>query len=188
MFLTSRSNKIELKVYFWPHNELHFEMVFLISLTKCTHLLHFLKIMESVLTHCAPWDNKKSLSEQMLQIKFMSASRESVRMCVPQNNNSTLVLAMVWCLRATNHYLSLCCPRFISPHGDTRPQRVKLVFKMEVSVIYRRVLYVWLLSVAKYRLVGKHVISVSFWNPVFCPWSTAGPDAAPVVFSDYPGY
>ena len=37
---------------------------------------------------------------------------------------STLVQVMVWCRQATNHYLSQCWPRFLSPYDVTRPQWV----------------------------------------------------------------
>ena len=40
------------------------------------------------------------------------------------DDKSTLVQVMVWCRQATNHYLSQCWPRFMSPYGVTRPQWV----------------------------------------------------------------
>ena len=39
---------------------------------------------------------------------------------------STLVQVMVWCRQATNHYLSQCWPRSVSPYGITRPQWVNI--------------------------------------------------------------
>ena len=37
------------------------------------------------------------------------------------NDNSILVQIMAWCRQATNHYLSLCWPRSMSPYGVTKP-------------------------------------------------------------------
>ena len=41
------------------------------------------------------------------------------------DDKSTLVQVMAWCRQATSHYLSQCWPRWMSPFGVTRPQRVK---------------------------------------------------------------
>ena len=38
------------------------------------------------------------------------------------DDKSTLVYVMAWCRQATNHYLSQCWPRYMSPNGVTRPQ------------------------------------------------------------------
>ena len=40
-------------------------------------------------------------------------------------DQSTLVQVMAWCHQATSHYLSQCWPRFLSPYGVTKPERVK---------------------------------------------------------------
>ena len=42
------------------------------------------------------------------------------------DDKSTLVQVMACCRQATSHYLSLCWPRSLSPHGVTRPQWVKI--------------------------------------------------------------
>ena len=42
----------------------------------------------------------------------------------PINGKSTLVQLMAWCHQATNHFLSQCWPRSMSPYGITRPQWV----------------------------------------------------------------
>ena len=40
--------------------------------------------------------------------------------------NSTMMQLMAWCSQATNHYMSKCWPRTLSPHGATRPRSVKV--------------------------------------------------------------
>ena len=40
------------------------------------------------------------------------------------DDKSTLVQVMAWCRQAPSHYLSQCWPRYVSPHGVTRPQWV----------------------------------------------------------------
>ena len=42
------------------------------------------------------------------------------------HDQSTLVQVMAWCRQATSHYLSQCCPRFLSPYGVSRSQWVKV--------------------------------------------------------------
>ena len=56
------------------------------------------------------------------------------------DDKSTLVQVMAWCRQATNHYLSQCWPRSMSPYGVTRPQWVNSTFSvvlyMAKSVTY----------------------------------------------------
>ena len=47
-------------------------------------------------------------------------------MSLDLTDKSTLVQVMAWCRQATNHYLSQCWPRSLTPYGATRPQWVKL--------------------------------------------------------------
>ena len=56
----------------------------------------------------------------------------------PTNKNATLVQVMVWCHQVTNHYLSQCWPRSLSPYGVTRPQWVKgtLVWRSDESDLW----------------------------------------------------
>ena len=51
------------------------------------------------------------------------------------DDKSTLVQVMAWCRQATNHYLSQCWPRSLSPYGVTRSQRVKAATKW--PLLYR---------------------------------------------------
>ena len=49
-------------------------------------------------------------------------------------DKSTLVQVMAWCRQATSHYLSQCWPRFMSPHGVTRPQSVNSLWPCECRI------------------------------------------------------
>ena len=40
------------------------------------------------------------------------------------DSRSTMVQVMVWCRKATSHYLRQCWPRYMSTYGITRPQWV----------------------------------------------------------------
>ena len=42
------------------------------------------------------------------------------------DDQSTLVQVMAWCRQASNHYLSQCWPRSMSPYGITKPQWVNI--------------------------------------------------------------
>ena len=61
----------------------------------------------------------------------------AIRWMLPEltDDKSTLVQVMAWCRQATNHYLSQCWPRSISPNAVTRPQWAKLA--MEASLQWR---------------------------------------------------
>ena len=54
-------------------------------------------------------------------------------------DNSTLVQIMAWWGQATNHYLSQCWPRSLSPYGVTRPQWVKLSRRVNTEENNQRV-------------------------------------------------
>ena len=64
----------------------------------------------------------------MLQIEFLSTSCKITLRCRPHNPNDELTLfqAMAWCRHSTNHYLSQCWPRSMSPYGGTMPQWVDM--------------------------------------------------------------
>ena len=60
-------------------------------------------------------------------VMFKSSHWETAPRWMPQPLNSdwsTLVQAMAWCCQGASHYLSQCLPRFMSPYGVARPQRV----------------------------------------------------------------
>ena len=72
------------------------------------------------------------------------------------DDKSILVQVMAWCRQATGDYLSQCWPRYLSPHGVTRPQWIlnscDILFKM--WGFFSNWLY--------------HKTSISVWN-----WSSA---------------
>ena len=68
---------------------------------------------------------QKAIFKFMLQSEFLSTMYGIAGRCMPQHPNHDkpiLVHVMVWCRQATIHYLSLHWPRFMKPHGVTRPQ------------------------------------------------------------------
>ena len=70
-------------------------------------------------------DFKSMISRYILQVTSMKTSCETALRRIPQNtfdNKSTLVQVMTWFPQATNHYLSQCWPRSMSPYAITRPQ------------------------------------------------------------------
>ena len=54
------------------------------------------------------------------------------------DDQSTLVQVMAWCRQATNHYLSQCWPRSLSPQGVTRPQWVDKPFRSSDTTLQHR--------------------------------------------------
>ena len=50
------------------------------------------------------------------------------------DDQSTLVQVMVWCCRATSHYLSQWWPRSLSSYGVTRPEWVECVTLQPISM------------------------------------------------------
>ena len=76
----------------------------------------------------------------MLSFYGWGISLEIAHRCLSQDftdDKSTLVQVMVWCHQATNHYLSQCCPRSLSPYGITRLQWVNL------QVIWHAMFLMW---------------------------------------------
>ena len=73
-------------------------------------------------------NSRKVLFKLNLKIDWWGISCEIVLRWMSLDltgNESTLVQVMAWCRQATNHYLSQCWPRSVSPYGITRPQWVK---------------------------------------------------------------
>ena len=57
------------------------------------------------------------------------------------DNKSTLVQVMAWCRQATNHYLSQCWPRSLSPYGITRHQWVKGNLNQRKTFSFKKMLW-----------------------------------------------
>ena len=74
----------------------------------------------------------------MLQNEFLSTSCEIALRCMAHNpiGRSTLVQVMAWCCQATNHYLSQCWPRSMSPYGVTMPQWVDICVYISNTFFY----------------------------------------------------
>ena len=86
-------------------------------------------------------NSKSALPEHRLWIKFVSTPCE---IALRQTKNTfraygkwTLLQVMAWCRQATNHYLSQCWPRSMSPYGVIRPQWVNVYGLANCSLIYR---------------------------------------------------
>ena len=90
-----------------------YQMIYHQTFTKLLFLGKCGKVLKSV------------ISELMLWIKFIITSCEIALSWIAENTSdvkSTLVQIMAWCHQASNHYLSQCWPRSVSPYGVTRPQ------------------------------------------------------------------
>ena len=78
-----------------------------------------------------PWEMWKYFQncnfKLVLRIDVLSISCEIALRRMPQNpfdDKSILFQVMAWCLQATSQYLIQCWPRFMWPHGVSRPQWV----------------------------------------------------------------
>ena len=85
------------------------------------------------------------------------------------DDKSTLVQVMAWCRQATNHYLSQCWPRSLSPYGVTRPQWVNTLRPKQnrhlIAVILK--VFSWM-KIIIFRLkflwsLSKSVHLIHFW-------------------------
>ena len=113
---------------------------------KYTHFFLFclVAVVSSVLKPLAPercgsnfnslapgkfaWNFKQAIFKQILLIDGWGISCEIALIWMSldfTDDQSTMVQVMAWCRQATNHYLSQCWPRSMSPYGVTRPQGVK---------------------------------------------------------------
>ena len=72
---------------------------------------------------------KSVISEHMLQIKFMSSTSVEIALrWMPQNtfdDKSTLVQVIAWWHQSTGLYMSQCWPRYMSPYGATRSNKLR---------------------------------------------------------------
>ena len=70
------------------------------------------------------WNLRHVIFKQILVIDGWGISYEIALIWMSldfTDDQPTLVQVMVWCRQATNHYLSQCWPRSLSPYGITRP-------------------------------------------------------------------
>ena len=74
-------------------------------------------IYDHVSTIC---DSQTQIKDRHLQHLLLNCPTMNVTGL--HDDQSTLVQVMVWCRQATNHYLSQCLSRSLSPYGVTRPQ------------------------------------------------------------------
>ena len=73
---------------------------------------------------------KSIIFKCLLQSSSLDTRCEIAFGWMPQNITvdwSKLIEVMVWCRQTTNHCLNRCWPRFLSPYGITRPQRVNIL-------------------------------------------------------------
>ena len=83
------------------------------------------------LPHLAPgkfeWNFRHIIFKKILVIDGWGISCEIALIWMSldfTDDQSTLVQVMAWCRQTTNHYLSQCWPRSVSPYDVTRPQLV----------------------------------------------------------------
>ena len=99
----------------------------LVSLSILTHST-LVNLFNSLAPEKFEWNFRYILFKLFFVIDGWDISCEIVLTCTPQNltdDKSTLVQVMAWWHQATNHYLSQCLHRSMSPFTITRPQRVK---------------------------------------------------------------
>ena len=74
----------------------------------------------------------------ILWIHILSTSCKLVKRMqqkLTDHDESMLVQEMAWCHQAASHYLNQCLPRFMSPCGIIRPQRIKKSFVEQIKHI-----------------------------------------------------
>ena len=94
--------------------------------------------LSSCLSHCSSfnslargkfeWNFRHVIFKQILVIDGWGISCEIVLIWMSldfTDDQATLIQVMAWCCQATNHCLSQCWPRSLSPYDVTRPQWVK---------------------------------------------------------------
>ena len=100
---------------------------------NCEKIDSVITALHCIINSLAPgrcdFNFKSVISEHMLQIKFMtSTSVEIALRWMPQNtfdDKSTLVQVIAWCHQSTSLYMSQCWPRYMSPYGATRPNKLR---------------------------------------------------------------
>ena len=79
---------------------------------------------------------KSVIFRHIIRINFMSTSCKIAFHLMPQNtfDGVMLIQVMAWCHQATNHYLSQCWPRSMSPYGVTKPQWVNTMHVVALAL------------------------------------------------------
>ena len=75
------------------------------------------------------YDFKNAISNLVSPIDVFRSSHHNATRWMQRNltdDKSTMVQVMAWCIQVTNHYLSQCWPRSMSPYVVTRPQFVDM--------------------------------------------------------------
>ena len=78
-------------------------------------------------------DSKHGVFNLVLLIGIFRSSHDNALWWMPQDltdDQSTLVQVMARCRQATSHYLSQCWPRSVASYGVTRPQWVKVYYRI----------------------------------------------------------
>ena len=107
--------------YLLKHHCISYRYVFASFFTQCANLFISLKPARSW------YDYEYTIFNLVLLSGIFRSSYDNALRWMSRDltdDKSTLVQVMAWCCQATNHYLSQCWPRSMSPHGITRPQWV----------------------------------------------------------------
>ena len=87
-------------------------------LTCCRKVIWY-QYLNSLAPGKFEWNFRRVIFKQILVIDSWGISCEIAIIWMSlgfSDGQSTLVQVMAWCLQATSHYLSHCCPRFLSPY------------------------------------------------------------------------
>ena len=88
----------------------------------------YLRLFNSLALGRSECDPKNVIFNLFSLIGIFRNSYNIALQWMPQDltdDKSTLVHVMAWCCQATNHYLSQCWPRSLTPYDVTRPQWVE---------------------------------------------------------------
>ena len=87
-----------------------------------TKTLHASLVVNSFAPGRCEWNFRNAIIKLMLETGGWSIPSEMSLGLT--DDKSTLIQVMAWCCQATNHYLSQCWPKSMSPYSVTRPQWV----------------------------------------------------------------
>ena len=107
---------------------------------------------------------KTAIFNFVLLIGIFTSSYDNALRWMPWDlagDKSTLVHVTAWCRQETSHYLSQCWPSSMSPHGVTRPQRVKVI-----SIVRKYSSQLNTQHLIKHT--GVLVASISYWIDCSC--------------------
>ena len=118
------------KLYIWSHSQYKNTIMKWYCTQPNSHHIYWIEInvwLYILRPHC-------KCKCYLISVIFKSISGTDI-LSIATSLHRYVGRVMAWCRQATNHYPSICSPRFMTPYDVTRPQRIS---RIEWNILYFR--------------------------------------------------